>query len=97
MEERKDENKLTIQKTTHQNARNLKISIILFRMLDDDVELRDLLVNNLEASGTLSRIKAELRAAIFSCLGLFFVLCKFLPFLLSVSHNFYCYQLLFSR
>ncbi|CBY07014.1 unnamed protein product [Oikopleura dioica] len=37
-------------------------------MLDDDVELRDLLVNNLEASGTLSRIKAELRAAIFSCL-----------------------------
>ena len=42
-------------------------------MLDDDVELRDLLVNNLEASGTLSRIKAELRAAIFSCLGLFLI------------------------
>ena len=35
---------------------------------DEDVELRELLVSNLEARGVLSKIKAELRAAIFQCL-----------------------------
>ena len=63
-------------------------------MLDDDVELRDLLVNNLEASGTLSRIKAELRAAIFSCLGLFSYLVNFYRSFLGVSSNFLAYFML---
>ena len=35
---------------------------------DEDVELRELLVSNLESRGILSKIKAELRAAIFQCL-----------------------------
>ena len=35
---------------------------------EEDVELRELLVSNLEARGVLSKIKAELRAAIFQCL-----------------------------
>ena len=37
-------------------------------MSDEDVELRELLVANLESRGILSKIKAELRAAIFQCL-----------------------------
>ena len=35
---------------------------------DEDVELRELLVSNLESRGILSKIKAELLAAIFQCL-----------------------------
>ena len=35
---------------------------------EEDVELRELLVANLESRGILSKIKAELRAAIFQCL-----------------------------
>jgi len=36
--------------------------------VDEDIELRELLISNLESRGILSKIKADLRAAIFQCL-----------------------------
>lgn len=36
--------------------------------VEEDAELRELLISNLESRGVLSRIKADLRAAIFQCL-----------------------------
>ena len=36
--------------------------------IEEDAELRELLISNLESRGVLSKIKADLRAAIFNCL-----------------------------
>merc|ERR1711892_120127 len=46
----------------------LKMTNEINMNVEEDAELRELLISNLESRGVLSRIKADLRAAIFQCL-----------------------------